>query len=63
MRRKFVPNRTKKVTRGIKIVLLWPLNVFLWQNIDFIGLVMSFLVDIDPNSFGLVFIKTIIDVL
>ena len=26
----------------------------LWQNIDLIGLVSSFLAVIDPNSFGLV---------
>ena len=37
--------------------LLWSCMVFhglLWQNIDLIGLESSFLVVIDPNSFGLV---------
>ena len=30
----------------------------LWQNIDLIGLVSSFLAVIDPNSFGLVVSQT-----
>ena len=34
--------------------LLWPSHGLLWLNIDFIGLVSSFLAAvIDPNSFGL----------
>ena len=33
---------------------LWPFYGVLWQNIDLIGCVSSFLAVIDPNSFGLV---------
>ena len=39
------------------IGLLWPFVAIyglLWQNIDFIGLLSSFLAVIDPNLFGLV---------
>ena len=32
----------------------WPLNGLLWQNIDSVEIVLSFLAVIDPNSFGLV---------
>ena len=41
---------TKNVTEVTKNVTV----VLLWQNIDLIGLVSSFLAAIDPNSFGLV---------
>ena len=34
--------------------LLWSFYGLLWQNIDSIGFVLSFLTVIDPNSFGLV---------
>ena len=34
--------------------LVWHFYGRLWQNVDFIGLVSSFLAVIDPNSFGLV---------
>ena len=34
--------------------LTWPFYVLLWQNINLIGLLSSFLAIIDPNSFGLV---------
>ena len=38
------------------MAFLW----FLWQNIDLNGLESSFLAVIDPNSFVLVFLKTIL---
>ena len=31
-----------------------------WQNVDLIGLVLSFLAVIDPNSFGLVVYQSVI---
>ena len=38
--------------------ILRPFNGLWRQNYDFIGLVTSFLVVIDPNSFGLVYVKS-----
>ena len=36
-------------------LVVWRFYGRLWHNIDFIGLVSSFLAVIDPNSFGLVY--------
>ena len=47
---KNVTEVTKNVTEVTKNVT----EVLLWQNIDLIGLVLSFLAVIDPNSFDLV---------
>ena len=38
--------------------LLWPFYGLLWQTIDLTGLLLPFLVVIDPNPSGLVFFYT-----
>ena len=39
--------------------LVWPFYRLLWQNIDMIGLLLSFIAVIYPNSFGLIFCKSV----
>ena len=55
--------RLSMVLCGLVMVLyglIMVLYVLLWQNIGLIGLESSFLAVIDPNSFVLVFLKTIL---